>query len=450
MTKLRFVLIAVLTVSLGCQTVGNVTGDLAELKRTWDGAFVYLPAGRLVMPNAVRLSAEDGARAYRLVMKEANARADFANIPAGTRYPVIVYMHGCNGISGHDSQAAIFLAGTLGVAVIQPSSFAREYRPRNCDPKGKSGGAFRGALDFRIVEANYAIRAARKLPWIDPENAILMGHSEGGITTSKFIGERVNARVVSGATCHYGWDDWSGLDAPETEPVLALLGADDPWVVGKPWWGEDCGSLMSKTNGSRSIVVSDGAFANLHAVLFAPEVKRAVVAFIKAHIKTTAAGLETKAEAKPPTASAGPTEKTRMKSADVAKGSVTVGKAIIAEISAQSERWQDSGVNVERGQTYRISASGKWTINSDTCGWSGPDGGSGPCAAPLSAKQTVAGSYLALIGRIGDGPAFLVGGGIELTADRSGRLSLRINDAPGGFENNEGSVTVRTAHLSTQ
>jgi hypothetical protein len=50
---------------------------------------------------------------------------------------------------------------------------------------------------------------------------------------------------------------------------------------------------------------------------------------------------------------------------------------------------------------------------------------------------------LALIGKIGEGPPFLIGNGIKLIADRSAVLYLRMNDAPGGFGNNEGTVTVR-------
>ena len=144
---------------------------------------------------------------------------------------------------------------------------------------------FRRAIRFRVAEANFAIREARKLPWIDPDNVFLMGHSEGGITASKFTGESVNARIVEGATCHYGWPDWSGLDAPESEPVLALLGANDPWQRGKPWQGKHCGSLMSSSNGSNSIVVTEGEYADRHGVLFDPGVWDAVAAFLAAHTR---------------------------------------------------------------------------------------------------------------------------------------------------------------------
>ena len=126
-----------------------------------------------------------------------------------------------------------------------------------------------------------------------------------------------------------------------------------------------------------------------------------------------------------------------------------IGKSVMFEVPARLEDWLDSGVHVKSGQIYKIAASGSWTVNARRCGWTGPDGGSGPCSVPGSFPQAIAGSYSALIGRIGDGPAFLVGSGIDLTTDRSGSLYFRMNDAPGGFFNNEGRVTIRSTLVSS-
>lgn len=257
------------------------TDDPAELKRTWDAARVYLPADGLDIPNARALAG--GPPALRLIMKPARQRGDFDRIPGGRKFPVIIYLHGCTGIIDYNEVSGVYLAGTLGVAVIQPDSFARAYRPGNCNPKTKTGGLFRQALHFRIAEANYAIREARKLSWIDPANLFLMGLSEGGIATAKFRGEPVNARIIEGATCYLGWPDWDGLDAPESEPVLSLLGVNDPWQRNKRWSGRDCGSRMSETNGSRSIVITEGPYADRHAVLMDPDAQAAVKAFIETH-----------------------------------------------------------------------------------------------------------------------------------------------------------------------
>jgi dienelactone hydrolase len=216
-------------------------------------------------------------------MKWAVDRGDFGRIPDGRKYPVIIYMHGCLGITDHNTLSGVWLASQLDAAVIQPLSFAREYRPRNCTGGPGTGGKYRPALGFRIAEANHAIREARRLAWIDADNVFLMGMSEGGITTAKFTGEPVNARIIEGATCHHPWREWNGLSAPESEPVLSLLGANDPWQT--RWRGLNCGSKMSNSNGSKSIVVTEGRFANDHAVLMDQEVKEAVKAFFNAHLR---------------------------------------------------------------------------------------------------------------------------------------------------------------------
>ena len=279
--------IAVSLLVSGCQTTGalDTTNDATELRRTWDAAHVYLPSDGLDIPNALKVPSASGKSALRLYLDDARERGDFDRLPDGKRYPVVIYLHGCTGISWHNEVSGNFLASELGVAVIQPVSFARAYRPRNCNPMKKTGGNFRQALHFRIAEANYAIRGARMLDWIDPGRVILMGMSEGGIATAKFNGEPVSARIIEGATCHMGWLDWDGLDAPESEPVLSLLGRGDPWQRGTSGYGKDCGYRMSKSNGSKGIVVTEGYHANKHAVLMDPDVQLAVKNFVKTHMK---------------------------------------------------------------------------------------------------------------------------------------------------------------------
>ena len=270
----------------GCQTTGNssLIGNPSELKRTWDAAIIYLPDDGLEIPFAEKLLGPDGTSALELIMKGAVEQGDLARMPKNKRYPVIIYLHGCTGLYSHDTDSGIFLASQLNAVVIQPDSFAREYRPTNCNPRAKSGGTFRPAVRFRIEEANYAIREARKFSWVDSENVFLMGFSEGGYATAKFTGEPVNARIIEGAPCHAGWPDWNGLDAPESEPVLSLLAQKDPWYQAARHRGKDCGSKMSKTNGSRSIVVTKGPYANGHAVLMDPDIKAAVKEFFKANL----------------------------------------------------------------------------------------------------------------------------------------------------------------------
>lgn len=281
----RAILAITIAIFVGFTVSCSTTDDPSELMRTWDAAHVYLPTDSLDIPGALERVGPGGSTVYWLTMKPAQEKGHFHRIPTSKKYPVIIYMHGCIGISDHNASSGAFLAGELGVAVIQPASFARKYRPRNCNSSMKTSGMFRRAIHFRVAEANYAIREARKLSWVDPRNVFLMGHSEGGIATAKFTGEPINARIIEGATCHSGWDDWDGLDAPESEPVLSLLGANDLWQRNKPWSGMDCGPRMSRSNGSKSIVVTEGGYESSHGVLMDLDVQRAVKEFIEAHMR---------------------------------------------------------------------------------------------------------------------------------------------------------------------
>ncbi len=204
--------------------------------------------------------------------------------------------------------------------------------------------------------------------------------------------------------------------------------------------------------------MTKGRFAKKHAVLMDPDVQAAVKEFFAAHIRngdtaSPIAALDSEAmtgnrNEKADDVKAAASE-TNAPVPPAKVGASSLGKSTTFEVQAQAEQWLDSGVQVVPGQIYQISAWGSWTVEAESCGWSGPDGGSGPCSAPLSAPQAVAASYSALVAKIDDGPAFLVGKGIDFTADRSGILYFRVNDAPGGFHNNEGTVTVRTTLVSS-
>ena len=63
------------------------------------------------------------------------------------------------------------------------------------------------------------------------------------------------------------------------------MGRNDPWQVGKSWWGLDCRFRMSGSNGSKSIVLTEGRYASEHGVLMDPNVKAAVKEFFEANLK---------------------------------------------------------------------------------------------------------------------------------------------------------------------
>jgi hypothetical protein len=122
-----------------------------------------------------------------------------------------------------------------------------------------------------------------------------------------------------------------------------------------------------------------------------------------------------------------------------------------ATITVSGNGWIDSGVFVQAGQTFTISATGSvngWNLCSsecedlglDNCGFvcantvNGPAGGVGTIAeiAPgaVSLFPLPNANFWALAGRIGTGEPFLVGEGGTFTANADGTLQFAINDAP--------------------
>ncbi len=235
--------------------------DPQELKRTWDDAKVRIPLDTGVIKASM---------------------INLRNVPTGEKFPTVIYMHGCNGFWTGTDRRVDFLA-QLNLAVIAPNSFARNKVPTSCDVQRHKGGMYRSTLIMRQHEAAYAIRMARKLPWVDSRNIFLMGLSQGGITTATFSGEPVKARVIEGWGCHAGWPEYHGLNAPATEPVLSLVGDKDPWFRNPVLQG-DCGGFMLN-DASQSVVFKSGSLRYKHALLERPEVKRIVRNFLKQHLQ---------------------------------------------------------------------------------------------------------------------------------------------------------------------
>jgi hypothetical protein len=241
--------------------------DPAESERAWQAAPVRIPAA-------------DGAFISSQIKE-----LDRISIDSGKSYPTVIYLHGCAGTWNGTFRRINFFASN-GFAVIAPASFARKKYAKSCDPAKHKGGLYSAVLFMRQHDAGYAIREARKLPWVDPDNVFLVGTSEGGITTATFYSDndsmRVNARVIEGWTCNGGWN-YMGIKAPESEPVLSLVGDRDPWFYGK--YGGDCGRFMSNTNGSHSIVFREGTMRTMHMLMDTSEVKELTIDFLREHLR---------------------------------------------------------------------------------------------------------------------------------------------------------------------
>ena len=113
-------------------------------------------------------------------------------------------------------------------------------------------------------------------------------------------------------------------------------------------------------------------------------------------------------------------------------------------VSATTPWSVDTGVSLTVGQEFKVMAKGMWTSGA----WTGGPNGQ-PSQPPTSGAFLLPHSIpYALIGKIGDGPAFFIGEHYAGSPSGQGALMLSMNDAPpyadiDPYGDNEGSLTVR-------
>lgn len=241
--------------------------DPAEMRRAWNAAIVRVPDG-------------DGKSVEASVYQLATGRFNFMK-----KQPAVIYLHGCSGFWTGTRRRVKFLADA-GFVVIAPASLARKKYPQSCDVDDYQAGMYRPTLKMRQADAGYAIEQLRKLPFVDGDRIVLMGLSQGGITAATFKAsnaqQKLRARIIEGWTCNDDWPEYNGVQAPALEPVLALVGADDPWYEDES--NGDCERFLNPDNGSVSVVYEDEPLASQHELLEYDTPKREVLKFLRRHV----------------------------------------------------------------------------------------------------------------------------------------------------------------------
>jgi dienelactone hydrolase len=239
-----------------------------EVRRTWEAAEVLLDLG--------------GERLLAGRMSEGWLREALSGIPAGKKFPTVIYLHGCSGMGPADFDYMTPLA-RAGYAVIAPRSFARRDRPETCDPRrfaAVPGAPHRRVRGMRQEEILYASRRARELPWVERENFFLMGHSQGGSAAAAYAGEEFRARVISGSTCNLG------VNAPAPVALLAIYSENDPWLRG----GLFPRGCEERARGRRTPLEFHLFPGRAHSLAGHPRARELILAFLKRHTLSSAAG----------------------------------------------------------------------------------------------------------------------------------------------------------------
>jgi PA-IL-like protein len=111
---------------------------------------------------------------------------------------------------------------------------------------------------------------------------------------------------------------------------------------------------------------------------------------------------------------------------------------------ASQQQWTPTGITVRRGDSVTFNASGEVRIGSEGNPAIGPAGLSGVLAPGAPIANAPSG---ALIGRVGNSAAFLIGNQSRVQMPASGQLFLGVND--GNLPDNSGSFQVQVAPESS-
>ena len=101
----------ILFICFGCSANNNYS----DIELTWQKALVFIPGDNIYRNN--NLSVE---------------QVKIEQIEFNKKMPLLLYLHGCTGLGD-----GVFLRklSSIGLVVIAPDSFARNYRPMQCNPK---------------------------------------------------------------------------------------------------------------------------------------------------------------------------------------------------------------------------------------------------------------------------------------------------------------------------
>ena len=140
------------------------------------------------------------------------------------RFPAMILLHTCGGLSSHELTWALWL-NSRGYVTVAVDSFSPRGLSNAC------GGNHPGHGEVR-QDALGALTYLRSLPYVDADRVGVIGWSGGG-TTALLIAENGSNPRTSGIRAAIAFYPYCNLSEP-TIPVLMLLGEKDDWTP--PGW----------------------------------------------------------------------------------------------------------------------------------------------------------------------------------------------------------------------
>jgi hypothetical protein len=122
----------------------------------------------------------------------------------------------------------------------------------------------------------------------------------------------------------------------------------------------------------------------------------------------------------------------------------TLGLVSAQSIEVPADHYAvQSAIEVVKGQTYQITAEGKWQdADFPKTNANGFKGFTAPMFFGMLLKPMPSQYYMKLCGKVGNWK-FPIETSTKVTIKRSGELLLFANDAKGFFDNNSGTINVK-------
>jgi dienelactone hydrolase len=252
--------------------VHEFSDDPDQVLKTWENGYVFVPG--FVISEFIY---------GKMGSPSVQSRLD--ELPNDVRYPLIVFLHDARGFTGKENRLLKVLE-VENFAMVLPNSFARTDRQFDCEGRASKPENCAMSPDVylsRRSELIHAVRAARRLSWVDQDNVFLMGSGEGGVAVALWGDEvDVSGYVIANWTCtapaELTWFD--GLRTPSNRPTLALTASGNRWAD-MPGWDGNCADKANADADVEALVI-DSSIRNVFSL---PEGRRAFIEFLYVNLR---------------------------------------------------------------------------------------------------------------------------------------------------------------------
>jgi dienelactone hydrolase len=204
----------------------------------------------------------------------------------GVKVPVVVFIHGSSGLGLKAIGEWQQWLATQGIASVAPDSFSLPNRVTYKSPIDVD--AYERVHALRSSEIAPMLDALKSQPWVDANQLILAGTSEGSVPVARYTGKEFMARILYAWSCEPNYFVKDPKNAFEPgKPVLNIISSTDPFFSkSNSWIGNanpagHCGAAL-KGNAMASVLLIPDA---PHTVLGMPAARQATAGFLAQVVK---------------------------------------------------------------------------------------------------------------------------------------------------------------------